>query len=598
MGLVRNSRHTKGMPIWQRRVLVLALNIATTPFLLWQFYLLYEPDGISTLELLILACTFFCVPWSVLNFWNAVITLCLLAFGNAEDSVYPYFKGTGELPEISSKTALVFFLRNEDPGPLFDRMHAMHKSLQDTKQVQHFRFVLLSDTSQDDVAKMEGQGFVQIRDEIAKGMSRPPFYRRRRENVTWKAGNLKDYLDHHSGGDDFFVPLDQDSAMAGDLLVRMVSSMEKHSRIGIMQTLCYGMPAASAFTRLYQFGIRQSMQTYNLGNSWWTADCGLYWGHNAIIRTKAFHKHCMLPKLPGKPPLGGHILSHDLIEAMFMRSAGYEVRIVPCETQSYETHPPTLIDYLRRELRWCQGTMQYWFLLTRPGLHPLSRFHACQTLATYLTQAVQAVMAFATIINVLSGGVSSSAETKARFLALQLTMAVIGDGCKIAGHLNVALTSLPRYGGFLNWILSVLVEALLLFPLAAITSVSVFHFFVKLMLTGKTISWDGQNRDRLGLSWRSALEALWPHTVIGLSCIAAMVVIEHDFSTLLWGWLWAACLIMAAPYAVFTASPRFGRLAVRFRLFTDPEELMLPSILSTLIPKEIKPIKVEKASII
>ena len=36
--------------------------------------------------------------------------------------------------------------------------------------------------------------------------------------------------------------------------------------------------------------------------------------------------HCRLPDLPGRPPLGGRVLSHDQVEAVLMRRAGWEVR--------------------------------------------------------------------------------------------------------------------------------------------------------------------------------------------------------------------------------------------------------------------------------
>ena len=58
------------------------------------------------------------------------------------------------------------------------------------------------------------------------------------------------------------------------------------------------------------------------------------------------------------------MLSHDQIEAVLMRRAGYEVRVLPEEGASFEQNPPTLLEFIRRDLRWCQGNMQYWpFLL-------------------------------------------------------------------------------------------------------------------------------------------------------------------------------------------------------------------------------------------
>ena len=52
----------------------------------------------------------------------------------------------------------------------------------------------------------------------------------------------------------------------------------------------------------------------------WFGNAGNYWGHNAIMRTAAFAGCAGLPELPGKPPFGGLILSHDFVEAA-LRSA-------------------------------------------------------------------------------------------------------------------------------------------------------------------------------------------------------------------------------------------------------------------------------------
>ena len=78
--------------------------------------------------------------------------------------------------------------------------------------------------------------------------------------------------------------------------------------------------------------------------------------------------------LPGGPPLGGHVLSHDQVEAALMRKAGYEVRVLPDERGSYEENPPTVFEFSTRDLRWCQGNMQYFRLLDLPGLSVMSRF--------------------------------------------------------------------------------------------------------------------------------------------------------------------------------------------------------------------------------
>ncbi len=119
------------------------------------------------------------------------------------------------------------------------------------------------------------------------------------------------------------LPLDADSLMSGPAIVRMVRMMQAHPRIGILQSLVVGMPSSSAFARIFQFGMRHGMRSYTMGQAWWVGDCGPFWGHNAVVRMKPFIEGCELPMLPGKPPLGGHVLSHDQVEATLMRRAGY-----------------------------------------------------------------------------------------------------------------------------------------------------------------------------------------------------------------------------------------------------------------------------------
>src|SRR6185295_15820169 len=128
------------------------------------------------------------------------------------------------------------------------------------------------------------------------------------------------------------------------------------------------------FARIFQFGMRLGMRSYTLGAASWQGDCGPYWGHNAILRLVPFIEHCQLLVLPGGSSLGGHVLSYDQIEAVLMRCAGYEVRVLPEEGGSWEENPPTLLEFIRRDLRWCQGNMQYFRFLASPGIKPVSRY--------------------------------------------------------------------------------------------------------------------------------------------------------------------------------------------------------------------------------
>lgn len=103
------------------------------------------------------------------------------------------------------------------------------------------------------------------------------------------------------------------------------------------------------------------------------------------MRTRAFAACAGLPHLPGRAPRGGVILSHDFVEAALLRRAGWGVRMMPGAGDSFEDTPGTLIGYLRRDQRWCQGNLQHVRLLCAPGLHAVSRFHLLQGAMAYLS---------------------------------------------------------------------------------------------------------------------------------------------------------------------------------------------------------------------
>ncbi|EGY20055.1 glucans biosynthesis glucosyltransferase H [Verticillium dahliae VdLs.17] len=539
---------TAGMPLFYRRLMVAALNITSIFYILWTTFAMLQPGGITNLEAFILFCTFICAPPYIIHTWNHVIGLCISTFGEPEKSIYPYFNASGPLPEITSKTALVICMRNEDPIPVFQGLLAIQESLRRISYLQHFRFVILSDTSRPDIAGVEDQVFASIKDSLGIGMYREPLYRRRMKNSGYKAGNIMDYVVNYAKGDDFMVTLDSDSVMGGDLL----------------------------------FGRRHGVRFRHLGTSWWFGDCGLYWGHNAIIRIKAFHENCMLPVLKGKPPLGGHILSHDVIEAIFMRRGGYEVRMLPLHVESYETSPPTFIDYLRREHRWCQGSMQYWFLLKEPGLAPVTLYHVYHVLSSYISPACRLLLTLAGIAKGVSGGYND-AEFKYDPTP-QLLVLCIGLIPKVVGIFDNAGNSFERYGGHFRWTVSVVLELIIMTFIGQAIDVAILFFFFS-MLSGKSINWDGQNRGQLGLSWRETFRVLWPQTLLGLG-IAGIFSVNYSMPRL-WFLPFVAGLCLVLPLTVLTASPRFSQFVIQLHLFMAPEESDVPQLLSLLVAPEI-----------
>ena len=189
----------------------------------------------------------------------------------------------------------------------------------------------------------------------------------------------------------YFIILDADSIMSADALLRLARAMDQNPRAGLIQTVPRLAGGVSLFARLQQFAACYYGQILAAGLAAWHGHGGNYWGHNAIIRTAAFASSAGLPQLPGKPPLGGHILSHDFVEAALLRRAGWEVHMVPSLEGSYEGCPPTLADLITRDRRWAQGNLQHLRLLGARGLPFLSRVHLAMGAFAYLASPLWAL---------------------------------------------------------------------------------------------------------------------------------------------------------------------------------------------------------------
>ena len=103
------------------------------------------------------------------------------------------------------------------------------------------------------------------------------------------------------------------------------------------------------------------------------------------MRVTAVRSASALPRLSGPAPFGGDLLSHDFVEAAWMRRAGWDIKLAPDMRGSAEDAPQSLQEFFRRDRRWCQGNLQHLRVLTSPGLHPVSRMHLITGAFSYLS---------------------------------------------------------------------------------------------------------------------------------------------------------------------------------------------------------------------
>ncbi|WP_144294924.1 glucans biosynthesis glucosyltransferase MdoH [Rhodoligotrophos appendicifer] len=558
-----------------RRLIMATLVAVTFLLLVVSVGYLLAGDGWSALDFVLFASISAAAPWTIMGFWNATIGLWLLhAVQDWRPIVSPFLSLAGPLHK-QSRIAILMTLRNEDPRSAIDRLRVINHSIQQTGYGDLFKYFILSDTSDIAIAEEEE---IYTKDVSSDFGSDNLVYRRRMQNTGFKSGNISDFLDRWGHDFEFMIPLDADSLMTGECIIRLVRTMQQNRQIGIMQTLVVGAPAQTAFARIFQFGMRAGMRAYTMGSAWWTADCGQYWGHNALIRVAAFSDHCRLSPLPGGPPLGGHLLSHDLVEAVLMRRGGYEVRVIPEECGSYEDNPPTLSEYMRRETRWCQGNMQYFRLLTLPGLNPVSRLNLLSAIIMYSSSLFWLIMILSALSKLIWGELDHlNADIGVTIYIVMLTMSLWP---KLAGFADIYLSRKSKmYGGPFVLIRNASIEIFFSMILAPIISLRISTFLISLFF-GNSITWNAQIRSAHKINVRTAFAQLWPQTVSGLIfclCLAALAPM-----VLIWAAPTLVGLCLAVPIAVITASSALGAATRRHMICNIPEDLQMPYELERL----------------
>ncbi len=362
-----------------RRLFIFMGTVLLTGAGAYEMYNVLKVGGVTVLEAILLALFIVLLAWIAFSFMSAVAGFCVLLARRR--SGLP-IATDGPLPDISSRTAMLLPTYNEDPHHLMARLRAMFESVSDTGHGSRFDWFLLSDTTDPDIWIREELTFIELR--RACGAERL-FYRHRSDNTARKSGNIAEWVRRFGAAYDYMIVLDADSLMAGQTIVRLVHAMENNPTSALIQTQPFIVNARSLFSRMQQFAGRVYGPMIAAGNAWWHGPESNYWGHNAIICVKVFAQEAGLPELHGRKPFGGHILSHDFVEAALMRRAGWDIYMAPSLGGSFEEVPPSILDFAARDRRWCQGNLQHMAVLPARGLHWVSRLHLLTGIGSYLT---------------------------------------------------------------------------------------------------------------------------------------------------------------------------------------------------------------------
>ncbi|MDJ0932223.1 glucans biosynthesis glucosyltransferase MdoH [Breoghania sp.] len=555
-------------------ILTLVLTMAAAAM----FVSIAVADGFDWMDVVRVTLVAFCALWLS---WGACIAVLGLLF--ASEKVLR-IEGAP-----SGRTAIVVPIYNEAADAVFARIDAMYRGLKDKGVLDTFDFHVLSDSTEEEAVADEKR--LHRRAVAALGAGGRLFYRHRSPNTGSKVGNIGEFIRANGGAYDYMLVLDADSLMMPETIVEMVCRMEAVPDLGLLQTVPLIIGRRTLFGRMIQFSANFYSPFFSRGVTALQGRQGPFWGHNALIRMRAFAESCGLPALVGKPPFGGDILSHDTVEAAMLARAGWRVRLDPDLGGSYEEAPANLIEYAKRDRRWCQGNLQHARVLGAPKLKFWSRLSIIQGIFGYVASPIWLLFLVASVAAPLFAPppvyfMSDSLfprfphpETEKGLALLFGVVALLILPKALLLIRSVATGEAGVYGGSMRASLSALLELLLASLLAPIhmmfQSRSVYQ-----VLSGADFGWPSSDREDGSLGFLTAWQASWWMVAFGVGTMG----FAYEFAPSLLVWLWPVALpLVFAPVVIWwTASPDAGGSARRRGVFLTPQEWLEVPVISSV----------------
>ncbi|HWZ46705.1 MAG TPA: glucans biosynthesis glucosyltransferase MdoH [Herbaspirillum sp.] len=539
------------------------------------------------LAMLMLFAVLFC--WVSAGFWTALMGFMVLMRGPAADP-YLISREDAAVTDIApeARTAIVMPICNEDVTRVFAGLRATYESLARTnegKDLAHFDFFILSDSSQADICAAEIDAWVKLCTQVG-GFGRI-FYRHRVRRVKRKSGNIDDFCRRWGASYRYMIVLDADSVMSGDCLAKLVRLMQRNPGAGIIQTAPRAAGRDTLYARIQQFATRVYGPLFTAGLHYWQLGESHFWGHNAIIRLAPFMRHCALAPLPGTGPMAGEIMSHDFVEASLMRRAGWSVWIAYDLDGSYEEMPPNLLDELGRDRRWCQGNLMNFRLFLARGMHPVHRAVFATGVMAYISAPLWCLFLILSTLLLANHTLVDPqyfVVPKQLFpiwpewhpekaLALFTATATLLFLPKILSVFLLMVKGAGNFGGSLRLMISMFLELIFSMLLAPVRML--FHTrFVLGAFLGWAVGWKSPPRADSQTGWNEAVRRHGWHTLLGVAWGGGVYWLSPSY---VW-WLLpiTGSLAISIPMSVLSSRVGLGRLMRKLGLFLIPEEKYPP----------------------
>ncbi len=572
-----------------RRWIYAFLSVLTAVTGVYIMFDILRANDLTALETVILILFGISFTWLSLAFWSGLFGFVLQMLRIDPLSLKSTKGMLEDTSPITTRTAVVMPVYNEDTHRVIAGFEATLRSLEKTGEIDKFDFYLLSDTTNLTIAQAERDAWQLLQQRLGD-LGKQTFYRRREKNIGRKVGNLAEFCQRWGANYEHMIVLDADSIMTGDCLVKMVRAMQANPRTGLIQTIPIPVRQTTFFGRFVQFAAVLYSPMLATGLAFWQTDAANYWGHNAIIRMRAFIDHCGLPTLPGKAPFGGDILSHDFVEAAMLRRAGWDVFLLADLDGSYEEVPCNIIDYAKRDRRWVQGNIQHLGIVDTKDLHPISRLHFLLGAIAYITSFIWLLMLVLSTADAVVRAINSNvyftevyqlypnwpiAKTEL-IIALILLTTMLLMGPKFLGVVVALVHRRKQFGGARAIIKGAFVETIFAVLIAPI--MMVYHaYFVISVLLGFKVNWDSQDREGRLLPWGECIARTSKMTT------AAIIwgTMTYIYAPVFFWWLTPVItgLVLASALVRYSSSLDWGRSTRQHNIFLSPSEAIEDPVL-------------------
>ncbi|MBB1397336.1 glucans biosynthesis glucosyltransferase MdoH [Pseudoalteromonas sp. SG44-8] len=585
MSGIQMTSSNSTMPFKKTRVWLFSLLVlAISAYGMWIMFDILNSNGMTPLEYALLALFSITFTWIVTAFCSGCMGFILQLF-----RIDPLTLTRQKAIEIDqqalskTRTAVVMPIYNEDTQRVIAGFEVSLRSLIKTGQFAHFDFYLLSDTQDKEIANNELKAWHALTERLGD-FAKQTFYRRREDNKHRKVGNLTDFCERWGSKYEHMIVLDADSIMTGQCMLELTSSMINNPQAGLIQTIPIPVRQDTFFGRFLQFASVLYSPMLATGSAFWQTNHANYWGHNAVIRVKAFIDCCGLPVLKGNAPFGGEILSHDFVEASLLHRSGWDVLLLSDIQGSYEEVPSNILDYAIRDRRWVQGNIQHLGLLPASGLKIISKLHFLLGATAYISSLIWLSMLVLSTIDAVTRALNSNvyfnqayqlfptwqiAKTELINSLLFVTIVLLLLP-KLMGIIVTLIHRNKQFGGSFKLILGSIIETVFAIIIAPL--MMVFHsYFVVCVFLGKKVTWDAQPRSGRMVPWQEAIGYTLLSTLIAL----AWGGIAYYFTPVFFWWLSPILvgLILAAPIVRYSSSIGLGVKLRKIGIFICPSEV-------------------------